>query len=142
MLPQGSLPLELIVNVTLKTNARVASSYMGVSIFCVDRNNTINISLNIEKEVINMAQVILNIRMDENVKKQFDAICSEAGISTSIAINLFVKTVLRDGKIPFEISVKDDPFYNNINKVRLRKSIDALNAGKGAAHELIGGDDD
>ena len=142
MLPQGSLPLELIVNVTLKTNARVASSYMGVSIFCVDRNNTINISLNIEKEVINMAQVILNIRMDENVKKQFDAICSEVGISTSAAINLFVKTVLRDGKIPFEISVNDDPFYNNVNKVRLRKSIDALNAGKGAAHELIGGDDD
>ena len=89
-----------------------------------------------------MAQVILSIRMDENVKKQFDAICSEVGISTSAAINLFVKTVLRDGKIPFEISVKDDPFYNNINKVRLRKSIDALNAGKGAAHELIGGDDD
>ena len=89
-----------------------------------------------------MAQVILSIRMDENVKKQFDAICSEVGISTSAAINLFVKTVLRDGKIPFEISVKDDPFYNNVNKVRLRKSIDALNAGKGAAHELIGGDDD
>jgi len=89
-----------------------------------------------------MAQVILSIRMDENVKKQFDAICSEVGISTSAAINLFVKTVLRDGKIPFEISVNDDPFYNNVNKVRLRKSIDALNAGKGAAHELIGGDDD
>lgn len=89
-----------------------------------------------------MAQVILSIRMDENVKKQFDAICSEVGISTSAAINLFVKTVLRDGKIPFEISVNNDPFYSDENKTRLRKSIDALNAGKGSAHELIGADDD
>lgn len=89
-----------------------------------------------------MAQVIMGIRMDENVKKQFDAICSEAGMSTAVAINHFVETVLRDGKIPFEISVNDDPFYSYANKVRLRKSIDALNAGKGSAHELIGADDD
>jgi len=89
-----------------------------------------------------MAQTTLSIRMDENVKKQFDAFCSEVGMNTSVAINLFAKAVLREGKIPFEISAKDDPFYSDANKTRLKKSIDALNAGKGSAHELIGADDD
>lgn len=85
-----------------------------------------------------MAQTTLRIRMDENVKKQFDAFCSEAGMNTSVAINLFVKTVLREGKIPFEISVNNDPFCSNANKTRLKKSIDDLNAGKGSEHELLG----
>ena len=87
-----------------------------------------------------MAQTTLSIRMDENVKKQFDAFCSEVGMNTSVAINLFAKAVLREGKIPFEISVNDDPFYSDANKARLKKSIDALNASKGSAHELIGAD--
>jgi len=89
-----------------------------------------------------MAQTTLSIRMDENVKKQFDAFCSEVGMNTSVAINLFAKAVLREGKIPFEISANDDPFYSDANKASLKKSIDALNAGKGSAHELIGADDD
>jgi len=89
-----------------------------------------------------MAQTTLSIRMDENVKKQFDAFCSEVGMNTSVAINLFAKAVLRGGKIPFEISVSDDPFYSDANRVRLKKSIDVLNAGKGTVHELIGADDD
>lgn len=84
-----------------------------------------------------MAQTTLSIRMDENVKKQFDAFCSEVGMNTSVAINLFAKAVLREGKIPFEISMNEDPFYSDVNKARLRKSIDALNAGKGSTHELI-----
>jgi len=63
-------------------------------------------------------------------------------MNTSVAINLFVKAVLREGKIPFEISVNNDPFCSDANKTRLRKSIDALNAGKGFPHKLIGADDE
>ncbi len=57
-----------------------------------------------------MAQTTLNIRMDENVKKQFDAFCTEIGMSTSVAINIFVKAVLLERRIPFEIAVSDNPF--------------------------------
>jgi len=89
-----------------------------------------------------MAQTTLRIRMDENVKKQFDAFCSEAGMNTTVVINLFVKTVLREGKIPFEISVNCDPFYSDANKARLKKSIDDLNAGKRSEHELLGAEDE
>ena len=84
-----------------------------------------------------MAQTTLSIRMDENVKKQFDAFCSEVGMNTSVAINLFAKAVLRERKIPFEIAVNDDPFYSEANQARLKKSIDAFNSGKGTLHELI-----
>ena len=84
-----------------------------------------------------MAQTTLSIRMDENVKEQFDAFCSDVGMNTSVAINLFVRAVLRERKIPFEISAITDPFFSEANQTRLKKSIDNLNAGKGKAHELI-----
>lgn len=50
-----------------------------------------------------MAQTNVNIRMDEETKRQFDAFCSEVGISVSAAFNLFAKTVVREHRIPFEI---------------------------------------
>lgn len=84
-----------------------------------------------------MAQTTLSIRMDENVKEQFDAFCSDVGMNTSVAINLFARAVLRERKIPFEISANADPFFSEANQTRLKKSIDNLNAGKGKAHELI-----
>ena len=84
-----------------------------------------------------MAQTTLSIRMDENVKKRFDAFCSEVGMNTSVAINIFAKAVLRERKIPFEIAAIDDPFYSEANQNRLKKSITALEAGKGKVHNLI-----
>ncbi len=84
-----------------------------------------------------MAQATLSIRMDENVKKQFDAFCSEVGMNTSVAVNLFAKAVLRERKIPFEIAAIDDPLSSESNQMRLKKSISSLNAGKGKVHKLF-----
>jgi DNA-damage-inducible protein J len=75
--------------------------------------------------------------MDENVKKQFDAFCTEVGMNTSVAINLFAKAVLRERRIPFEIAANDDPFYSESNLKHLRRGIECLNAGKGKEHEPI-----
>ena len=55
-----------------------------------------------------MAQTTLSTRMDEEVKRQFDAFCASVGLNASVAVNLFVKAVLRERRIPFEIS--SDPF--------------------------------
>ena len=84
-----------------------------------------------------MAQATLSIRMDATVKKQFDAFCSEVGMNTSVAVNLFAKAVLRERKIPFEIAAIDDPFYSESNQMRLKKSITSLNAGQGRLHKVI-----
>jgi len=84
-----------------------------------------------------MAQTNVNIRMDENLKKQFDAFCSEIGMNMTTAFCVFAKTAVRQNRIPFEISAESDPFYSEVNQARLRKSIADLNAGKGKVHELI-----
>lgn len=89
-----------------------------------------------------MPQTTLSIRMDENVKKQFDAFCNDVGMNTSVAINLFVKAVLREKRIPFEIATDSDPFYSTANQERLKRSIDQALSGKLTAHELIEVEDD
>jgi addiction module antitoxin, relB/dinJ family len=82
-----------------------------------------------------MAQTNINIRMDEDLKKQFEAFCSDIGMTMTTAFCVFAKTAVRKQKIPFEIAV--DPFYSDNNMAHLRRGIVALNAGKGAEHELI-----
>jgi DNA-damage-inducible protein J len=84
-----------------------------------------------------MAQTNVNIRMDENLKKQFDAFCSEIGMNMTTAFCVFAKTAVRQNRIPFEISAESDPFYSEANQSRLRKSIADLKAGKGKLHDLI-----
>jgi DNA-damage-inducible protein J len=84
-----------------------------------------------------MAQTTMNVRMDESIKKNFDAFCADVGMNASVAVNLFVKAVLREQRIPFEIAASSDPFFSEANQMRLRSALQQLDAGKGVAHELI-----
>lgn len=52
-----------------------------------------------------MAQTNVNIRMDENLKKQFDYLCNELGLNMTTAFNIFAKAMVRQQKIPFEVSL-------------------------------------
>ena len=54
-----------------------------------------------------MAQATFSIRMDEALKKQFDALCSDFGMNASTAINVFAKAVVRERRIPFEITASE-----------------------------------
>ncbi len=89
-----------------------------------------------------MAQTNINIRMDEDLKKNFDDICTELGLNMTTAFNVFARAVVRRQGIPFEVTINDDPFYSEGNLARLRKSISALNAGKAKMHDLIEADDE
>ena len=51
-----------------------------------------------------MAQATFSVRMDENLKQQFDSLCADFGMTASTAINVFARAVVRERKIPFEIS--------------------------------------
>ena len=55
-----------------------------------------------------MAQTNINIRMDENLKRDFDKMCGELGMNMTTAFNIFAKTVVRQQGIPFPI-VLDTP---------------------------------
>ena len=59
----------------------------------------------------------------------------DMGMNMTTALTIFVKAVVKQGKIPFEITA--DPFYNEANQAYLKKAINALNAGQGQNHELI-----
>ena len=47
-----------------------------------------------------MAQSTVNIRMDEDIKREFDRVCNELGINMSIAINILAKKNDPRGKNP------------------------------------------
>ena len=53
-----------------------------------------------------MAQTNLNIRMDAETKRAFEEFCNEIGMTVSTAINIFAKTVVREQRIPFELTVE------------------------------------
>lgn len=59
-----------------------------------------------------MSQSAYTIRLDSDLKNRFDALCEGFGMSASTAFNIFVRTVVRKRKIPFEIemSEKDESF--------------------------------
>ena len=71
-----------------------------------------------------MPLATMSIRMDAEIKRQFEDFCEEVGLTPTAAVNIFVRTVLREGRIPFEI--KGD-----------RDRHEKLDAGKGQEHELI-----
>ena len=50
-----------------------------------------------------MAQATFSVRMDENLKNQFDNLCNEFGMNMSTAINVFARAVVRQRRIPFDI---------------------------------------
>lgn len=47
----------------------------------------------------------ISIRMDKDVKAQADALFTELGMNLTTAFNIFVRQSLREGKIPFEVSL-------------------------------------
>lgn len=47
----------------------------------------------------------ISIRMDSDLKAQAEALFSELGMNLTTAFNIFVRQSLREGKIPFEISL-------------------------------------
>ncbi len=47
----------------------------------------------------------ISIRMDTDLKTQADALFNELGMNITTAFNIFVRQALREGKIPFDISL-------------------------------------
>ena len=77
-----------------------------------------------------MSQTTMSIRVDSDLKQRFDVLCDEFGLSNTSALMLFIKTVVRECRIPFEI--KAEPIEEVRRKARLsyeRMRADAAAAG-------------
>jgi DNA-damage-inducible protein J len=78
----------------------------------------------------------LSVRIEEPVKESFNNLCERMGMNASVAVNIFVRTMLREKKMPFE--VKDfDPFYSMTTQSRLANAYKQLKDNKGNIYELI-----
>ena len=55
-----------------------------------------------------MAQATFSVRMDETLKRQFDALCADFGMNATTAFNVFARAVVRERRIPFVIQASDD----------------------------------
>lgn len=70
-----------------------------------------------------MAQTNINIRMDEGLKQQFERLCNELGLNMSTAFNIFAKTMVRQQRVPFELSL-------DIPNAETLAAIDDVNHGR------------
>lgn len=81
-----------------------------------------------------MAQTTVSVRMDDTLKKDFDAVCNDLGLSMTTAITMLAKKMTREKRLPFEVSI--DPFYSEENMARLRRSIAQMETTGGTVHEV------
>ena len=84
-----------------------------------------------------MAQTTFSIRMDSEIKEQLDDFCMQVGMNTTTAFNLFARAVLREKRLPFEVTTEVDPFCSEINLVHLCRWVAAFNSEKGLEHDTI-----
>lgn len=66
----------------------------------------------------------ISIRMDSDLKAQADALFAELGMNLTTAFNIFVRQSLREGRIPFEVSL------NQPNKETLAALLEAERIAK------------
>ena len=84
-----------------------------------------------------MSQTTFSVRMDTEIKRQFDDFCANVGMNASTAFNMFARAVLREKRLPFDVTTVSDPFYSESNLAHLRRGIAALNSGRGVEHDII-----
>ena len=68
-----------------------------------------------------MESLTLNVRVDANDKKGFEQFCNSVGMNVSTAVNMFIKAVLREQKLPFEVksNTKEEIIFNKLKEAEL-----------------------
>ena len=75
-----------------------------------------------------MAQTIVSVRMDDALKRDFDTVCNNLGLSMTTAIIMLAKKMTREKRLPFDVSL--DPFYSASNMNAINESIKQMQEGK------------
>ena len=77
---------------------------------------------------MSMSQVLVNIRMDEDLKKSMERTCHSLGMNITTAFTIFAKKVSREQRIPFEVSL--DPFYSECNMAAIDEAARQIEQGR------------
>lgn len=73
-----------------------------------------------------MATTNMSIRLDAELKKQAETMLADMGLNLTTAMNIFLRQVVRQGKIPFEIAT-DLPSAETLAAI---KEMDDMITGK------------
>lgn len=82
-----------------------------------------------------MSQAIVNVRMDSELKRNMESVCAALGINITTAVIMLAKKMVREQRIPFDVSIA--PFYSEANLKHIREGIKELEAGGGVTHSLL-----
>ena len=78
--------------------------------------------------MIIVAQVLVNIRMDEELKRNMEHTCKTLGMNMTTAFTIFAIKMSREQRIPFEVSV--DPFYSACNIAAIDEAARQIERGQ------------
>lgn len=78
-----------------------------------------------------MAQTSINIRMDSDLKRQFEEFCDDIGLSMTAAFTVFAKKAVRENRIPFQLDrdIPNEETIAAIEEVRRMKADPTLGKG-------------
>jgi len=78
----------------------------------------------------------INVRINDDVKKEAEEVLDEIGMPITTAVTIFLKTIARERRIPFEITA--DPFYSDSNMLYLKEKMAEYKKGtlKTSEHSL------
>jgi DNA-damage-inducible protein J len=66
----------------------------------------IALQLHYEEKGVTMSTTSLNVRVEEELKKQAEALFAELGLNMSSALNIFLHEAVRYGGIPFVLRIE------------------------------------
>ena len=69
-----------------------------------------------------MALTTMTFRVDDSLKKDFDKLCDEFGLSNTAALTIFMKTMVRERRIPFEIKALSEDDRRKKSNEGIRKN--------------------
>lgn len=64
----------------------------------------------------------VSFRMDDTLKRQTEAVLEELGLNMTTAMTMFAKTIVREQRLPLDLSI--DPFYSPANQAKLKQTIE------------------
>ena len=56
-----------------------------------------------------MANPNLSIRVDKETKEKANELFNKFGLTMTTAVNMFLKTAIRENRIPFELKLEEEP---------------------------------
>ena len=73
-----------------------------------------------------MAQTAFTVRMDADVKKRFDELCKDFGMSSNTAFNMFARAVIKSERIPFDIKSEEQALVERARRVTEQIQAEAI----------------